>query len=215
MARLSHEGKVRRVLASRVAWCLSRNEWPTGPVRRKNNDPRDLRPGNLALTKYAAPQPASGGRASSLDHRAKINIALLRALATHSSPSLSDLSQAVGLSPGRTSGRLGKLTAAGLTISPQCCPGRSWMSSPKGRAAIEAASPVIDQRDRDILTIIARSPTKLMSISKQTGFCALTIRRRADRLIAQGVDRSRRTPSLRDHRQGPRLVGRRRAEAMG
>jgi hypothetical protein len=42
-------GAIRRVLASRIAWCLSCGEWPKGIVRARDGDERNLRPENLIL----------------------------------------------------------------------------------------------------------------------------------------------------------------------
>jgi hypothetical protein len=46
-----------------------------------------------------------------------------------SSTTKSPLGEAVGLSEGRISTRLSKLAEQGLTISPQCVPGRAWALS--------------------------------------------------------------------------------------
>jgi hypothetical protein len=99
MTRLGHEGKIRRVLATRIAWTLTHNEQPNGTVRAKNGDDRDLRPDNLVLIKHCAHQPqAGGGRASSLERRQAATGALINALAQHANPTLKELCAAVGLS---------------------------------------------------------------------------------------------------------------------
>ena len=209
MARLSHDGKTRRVLASKIAWCLSHAEWPTGPIKPRNGDASDLRPENLALTKYAAPQPSSGGRASSLARRAETNAALLNALATRASPSLKELSAAVSLSEGRTSARLSKLAAQGLTISPQCIPGRSWALTAQGRAAIQAATPVIpDDLDKRILRALCCGPTRQVVMVREIEVCSLTIKRRTAILIERGLVR-------RDSDRGPFWITDRGREALG
>jgi hypothetical protein len=42
-------GAIRRVPASRIAWCLSCGEWPKGIVRARDGEERNLRPENLIL----------------------------------------------------------------------------------------------------------------------------------------------------------------------
>jgi DNA-binding MarR family transcriptional regulator len=161
MVRLGHQGKIRRVLASKVAFALAVGQWPSGPVRQKNGDPGDLRPGNLVVTKYAAHQPqASGGKASSLERRQATNAAILNALAERAVPTLAELSRAVGLSEGRISARLGKLAEQGLTISPQCVPKRHWALTDAGRAAAQASIPVVDNLDRSILAALVFAPMR-------------------------------------------------------
>jgi hypothetical protein len=49
MVRVYVNGAIRRVLASRIAWCLSCGEWPKGIVRARDGDERNLRPENLIL----------------------------------------------------------------------------------------------------------------------------------------------------------------------
>lgn len=209
MARLSYVGKIRRVLASRVAWCLSHAEWPTGPVKPRNGDASDLRPENLALTKYVAPQPSSGGRASSLARRAETNAALLNALATRANPSLKELSAAVSLSEGRASARLTKLAAQGLTISPQCVPGRSWALTAQGRIAVQASTPVIlDDLDKRILRALCWGPTRQLVLVGEIGCCSLTVKRRTAILIERGLVR-------RDSDRGPFWITDRGREALG
>ncbi|HZZ23241.1 MAG TPA: HNH endonuclease [Roseiarcus sp.] len=175
MVRLTHNGKVRRILATRAAWALAVGEWPIGGlVKPKNGNDRDLRPENLALTKFAAHQPqANAGRASSLVRRQATNEALINALAERANPSLSELGELVGLSQGRVSARLTKLAAQGLTESPGCCPNRSWMLTAKGRAA--ATSVVIDDTDRQFLTALAFAPQRQMQLAAEVGCCSLTV----------------------------------------
>src|SRR4029077_2810565 len=56
-----------RVLASRIAWCLSCGEWPKGIVRARDGDERNLRPENLILIERGPRRSptARSGRASS------------------------------------------------------------------------------------------------------------------------------------------------------
>ena len=66
LARVYHQGRIRRIAASRVAWALATGEWPRGIVRPRNGVDDDLRESNLILTK-AGPRPfdwGKGGRAT-------------------------------------------------------------------------------------------------------------------------------------------------------
>jgi DNA-binding Lrp family transcriptional regulator len=189
MMRLTFQNKIRRVLASKVAWALAFGQWPAGPVRPKNGDPSDLRPSNLTVARYCDHKPqSSGGRASALGSRAEMNAALLNAMAEREGASVAELSRAVGLSEGRISTRLTKLAARGLCEGPMCVPGRAWCLSQQGRAiALSDAPVVLDDTDRDILRIAARSPMRLTRIAVEVGVCNLTARRRIDALIARGL----------------------------
>ena len=60
--------------------------------------------------------------------------------------------------------RLIKLAERDLTQSPMCVPGRSWCLTAQGRVVAISGQPLIDDRDRDILTLIARAPAKLMAL---------------------------------------------------
>jgi hypothetical protein len=83
--------------------------------------------------------------------------------------------------------RLGKLADAGLTCGPKCDARARWDLTPAGRAAAASGIPVLDQRDHDLLMIVARFPAGLMSLARQTGWCRLTIRRRVDGLVRRGL----------------------------
>jgi DNA-binding transcriptional regulator GbsR (MarR family) len=111
----------------------------------------------------------------------------LQALAERANPTLAELSEAIGRSEGCVSTRLNKLQTQGLALSPQCVPGRSWCLSQAGRAAVQAGHPVVvlDQRDCDILRIIARALAGIVAIARRVEVCNLTARRRADLLVAQ------------------------------
>ena len=104
MTRLGHEGKIRRVLATRIAWTLTHNEQPNGTVRAKNGDDRDLRPDNLVLIKHCAHKPhADGGRESSLERPDRLPLGRL------SMPSPSTPTQ-----PSRNCARLSACRNAGV-----------------------------------------------------------------------------------------------------
>jgi predicted transcriptional regulator len=184
MVRLSHDGKIRRVQASRVAWALSRNEWPRGRVTLLGGE-RDFRPENLRLVR-GGQNPASVGR-SSLAHRRAVDAKLIVALANHPGLSVVSLGELVGLSESGACIRLGKLAARGLTQSPQCAPGRSWLLTTAGRELAMTGKPLLDDLDLDLLRIVAQSPARLTRIAAEVGVCNFTIRRRIDALIARGL----------------------------
>jgi hypothetical protein len=76
----------------------------------------------------------------------------------------------------------------GLTCGPKCDARARWDLTPAGQALAAAAKPVvIDGTDRDVLTVIARSPAGIVAIARQTGSCNLTARRRIDRLVERGL----------------------------
>jgi hypothetical protein len=189
MCRVYHQGKIRRFVAARVAWAIHVNEWPTGQVRSKNGDGSDLRADNLVQTRYGAHRPnTAAGRASSLDRRAETNAALLQALAERSNPTLAELSEAVGLSEGCVSTRLGKLAAKGLALAPMCVPGRAWALTEEGRKLAEAGPRgPLDDLDHQVLRIIALGPKRQLQLVEETEACSLTIKRRTRLLIGRGL----------------------------
>jgi DNA-binding Lrp family transcriptional regulator len=191
MARISVQGKVRRIAAPRIAWALHYREWPTGPVLPKNGDASDLRADNLVQTRHGAHQPqANGGRASSLERRQAANATLLNALATQAEPSLARLSEIIGLSEGRVSTRLSRLERQGLCEGPHCVPGRSWMLTEAGRAAVAIPnSVVIDDLNKRLLAALVHAPMRQLVLSRRVGVCSLTVRRRAELLIGRGLVR--------------------------
>jgi DNA-binding Lrp family transcriptional regulator len=187
MVRIGVQGKVRRLMASRVAWAIAANEWPSGPVRPKNGDGSDLRADNLVQTRHGAHRPnAAGGRASSLERRKATNAALLNALAERANPTLAELSQAIGLSEGRVSARLNKLAAKGLALSPQCCPGRSWALTVQGRAAASSVV-LLDDLDRRVLAALALTSMGTVKLARRVEVCQPTIRRRVRPLLEKGL----------------------------
>ena len=73
MVRLTVNGKIRRIAATRIAWVLAAGQRPRGVVRARNGIDDDLRFDNLILTERG-PRPftkSAGGKASSLERRAK------------------------------------------------------------------------------------------------------------------------------------------------
>jgi Mn-dependent DtxR family transcriptional regulator len=189
MVGVAYQGRTRRISLLRVAWCLSKGEWPKGPVLPKNGDASDLRESNLIAVKHGAHRPnAAGGRASSLERRQATNAALLQALAERVSPTLAELSEAIGLSEGRVSVRLNKLAARDLVTSPMCVPGRSWCLSPAGRELALSANPVVlDDRDRQVLAALALTSMGTVKLARRVEVCPMTIRRRVRLLVEHGL----------------------------
>ena len=190
LIRCYHQGQVRRLTASRVAWVLAAdvNEWPKGPIKPRDGDERNLRAENLIQVRRSAHQPFSaGGKASSLERRTQADVALINALAEHQGAlTVPQLSVSVGQSPPCCCTRLAKLEARGLVCGPHCDARKRWDLTPAGRALAAASIPVvIDDLDRHILGAVTRSPLRLMALAGLTGVCRLTMRRRLDRLIAQ------------------------------
>jgi DNA-binding IclR family transcriptional regulator len=190
LVRVYIDGKIRRVLATRIAWALASGEWPDGVVRCRNGVDDDLRAENLLVTKRG-PRPFTmsiGGRASALVHRSEADRAMLAALAEHEgSLTVPQLSESVGQSAPCCCHRLAKLEKRGLVCGPHCDARRRWNLTPAGQALAAAALPVLDDTDRDILTIIVRQPAKLMALARQIGCCALTAKRRLGLMIERGL----------------------------
>jgi hypothetical protein len=86
MCRVYHDGKIKRLLASRVAWVLGgANEWPHGVVRHRDSDEHNFAASHLIETKRG-PRPfdqSKGGKRSALHERQASDAALLRTLAEH------------------------------------------------------------------------------------------------------------------------------------
>jgi hypothetical protein len=165
-------------------------QWPKGVVRTRNGVDDDLRFENLIVTRHGrdpfgvvSSKHSKGGKASSLDHRAKTTTTLLQTLAEHPGATVPMLSRLVGSSASCTCTRLGKLSDAGLCIGPKCDARARWDLSQKGRELAARTIVVLDDLDHDILRIIARSQTKLMKIVAQTGVCRLTARRRVNLMV--------------------------------
>ena len=167
---LTYNGRVRRISAARVAYAIAKGHWPSGLIAKPRHKPS-----------------AFGGRASSLVRRAEADMALIRAMSEAPDASIAKLSALTGVGESRVSTRLTKLAERDLTQSPMCVPGRSWCLTAQGRVVAISGQPLLDQRDRDILTIIARSPAKLMALAQVTGSCRLTARRRIDALVERGL----------------------------
>jgi hypothetical protein len=135
----------------------------------------------------ASQNPASVGT-SSLAHRRAVDAKLIVALANHPGLSVVRLGELVGLSESPACIRLSKVAARGLTQSPQCAPGRSWLLTAAGRELVMSDAPVVlDELDRDLLRSVARSPVRPARLAAETGVCNLTVRRRLNALAANGM----------------------------
>lgn len=195
MVRIYVDGEVRRLLATRIAWALATGSWPSGVVKARNGIDDDLRPENLILTKHGrdpfgaiSPKHAKGGKASALHERDKKTVTLLRTLAQHEGSTVPELSELVGSSVSCCCTRLGKLADAGLTCGPKCDARARWDLTARGRELAAAPEPVIlDDLEEAILSALARASAGLVSISRQTGACQLTVKRRAERLIRRDL----------------------------
>jgi Winged helix-turn-helix DNA-binding len=177
---------------------LATGSWPAGVVRARNGDDDDLRPENLILTK-AGPRPfdiGKGGEASSLARRAEITTRLISALSTNPGATVPMLSRLVGSPASCICTRLGKLSDMGLTCGPRCDARARWELTAAGKDFASASSPlVIDDLDREILSMIAGAPLRQLELARRVGVASLTIKRRVTRLIDAGMvaaDRDRR-----------------------
>ena len=185
LVRVRHNGRTRRVVALRVAWCLSTGQWPKGVVRSRDGDDHDFRSGNLIVVRRGKNPFAIG--TSSLKRRAEVDRRMLEALAENPGLTLPQLSKLTGSSESCCCTRLGKLSDRGLTCGPKCDARARWDLTAQGRAFAAAALPLIDDTGRDILTIIARAPVRQLELARRLGVCSLTAKRRLGMLIGQGL----------------------------
>jgi Mn-dependent DtxR family transcriptional regulator len=188
--RVQFQGRTRRIAALRVAWCLSRNEWPSGQIKTRNNNDCDLRPENLQLIRRGH-NPAAVGR-SSLERRRAVDAKLIEALAVCSArdgpTTVAEIGRLAGLCESGASQRLSRLEMAGLAQGPHCVPGRSWMLTEEGRKHAEAGPRgPLDDVDQRVLQIIARSPLRQLELARRVSICSLTAKRRLGSLIAHGL----------------------------
>jgi hypothetical protein len=184
--RLRYRGKKRTMSAGRIAWIVHFGAYPTGQVQTRDGGD-DLRPENLILTPHCAHRPQSkAGRASALERRRGFSAALISAMAEHQGAGVAQLATIIGSSESCVSTRLSKLQRQGLTCGPQCCPGKAWALSQAGREAA-AGRPLLDDLDRDILRIVAQTPSGIVTIARRAGVCPLTARRRLGLLTGKGL----------------------------
>ena len=189
LVRVYVDDKVRRFAAGRIAWVVHCGEWPQGVVKCRNADD-DFRRENLIAAK-AGPRPfdqAKGRKAASLTERQASNARLLEALAEHPGSTVPVLSKLVGASAPCTCTRLGKLADTGFCVGPKCDARARWDLTAQGKElAMNGQTLILDERDRDILIAVARSPTKIVSIACAIGACRLTAKRRVDLLVKRGL----------------------------
>ena len=190
MVRVSVGGRVRRIVASRVAWALAVGQLPSGPVLPRNGDPTDLRPENMLLTKGGARpfDQAKGGKSSALAERQFRSTLLLKAMAANPRSTVPVLSELIGSSVSCVCTRLSKLADAGLTCGPRCDARARWDLTPAGQALAETNSQhVLDGLDTDILSMIASAPMRQLELAHRLGIASLTAKRRITRLVSAGM----------------------------
>jgi hypothetical protein len=184
LARVYHQGRIRRIAAGRIAWALAVGQWPKGVVRARNGDDDDLRPSNLIEVRHGrdpfgaiSGKHSKGGKASSLDHRAKMTTTLINALAEHPGSTVPVLSKLIGSSASCCCTRLGKLADAGLTCGPKCDARARWDLTPAGRELALSANPVVllDDLDRQVLTALALAPKRQLQLVREVEVCSQTI----------------------------------------
>ena len=184
--RLRYRGKKRTMSAARIAWIVHTGSHPRGQVIATGAED-DFRRENLSLVPHCAHRPQSkAGRASALERRRAFSAALISAMAEHQGAGVAQLATIIGSSESCVSTRLSKLQRQGLTCGPQCCPGKAWALSQAGREAA-AGRPLLDDLDRDILRIVARSPSGIVAVARRAGVCPLTARRRLGLLTGKGL----------------------------
>ena len=190
MCRVYHAGKIRRLIAARVAWALATGEWPNGGVKARNGIDDDLRAENLVLVKRG-PRPydlGKGGEASSLAQRQARNTVLINVLADNPGATVPMLSKLVGSPVSCVCTRLGKLSDMGLTCGPKCDAKARWDLIPAGQAVAATDRPVIlDDLDKRILGALARSPMRQLELARRIEACPMTIKRRTVRLAERGL----------------------------
>jgi len=170
MVRVQFNGRTRRLSAPRVAWIIATSAYPRAP-----------RPSGSG----------KGGRASSLQERAKADAALLAAMAAHPGATLRRLASEANSTEPSVCERLKKLAAAGLTVSPQCTPTR-WALTGVGAELAASAPVLLDDTDRDLLKAVARrarTPTALAAAMASVS-CPTALRRlramKDARLVSNG-----------------------------
>ena len=184
MVGVAYQGRIRRIALLRLAYVLAFDQWPKGQVQPRDGDEWNGAASNLSVIRRGQNPSAVG--ASSLEQRDKTAMTLINALADHPGASVARLGEIIGLSESGACTRLTKLARKGLTISPQCVPGRAWALTGAGKALVNG-QPLIDDRDKGILMACARAAHGLMALVRVTGSCRLTMRRRIDRLIERGL----------------------------
>jgi Mn-dependent DtxR family transcriptional regulator len=196
LVRVYIGGKIRRVLATRIAWVLATGQWPDGPVLPRNGDDNDLRFENLLKVRHGrdpfgriSDKHSRGGRASALVHRGEADRAMIAALAEHDgSLTVPQLSVSVGQSAPCCCARLAKLERRGLVCGPHCNARRRWDLTEQGRALAATTQPVIlDDRDRQVLGVLALASMGTLKLARRVEVCPATIKRRVRVLVERGL----------------------------
>jgi hypothetical protein len=189
MVRLQFEGKTRRVALLRVAWIVATGELPHGVVRPRDGDEWNASEANLIVTR-AGPHPfdyGRGGKALSLERRAKATTTLITALADHPGATVPQLSRLVGSSAPCVCTRLGELSDMGLTCGPKCDARARWDLSERGRELAATGRQPLDDRDRRVLAALSVTPMGVMKLARRVEVCPMTIKRRARLLVQRGL----------------------------
>ena len=98
MVRMTYNGKIRRLSAARVAYAITKGQWPTGLLAKRSHQPN--------------------GKASSLARRAEADMTLIKAMSEAPDASIAKLSALTGSPESCVSARLGRFAAAGFAASP-------------------------------------------------------------------------------------------------
>ena len=131
---------------------------------------------------------AKAGRASALIHRGESDRALIDALAAHDGNlTVPQLSQSIGLSAPCTCVRLAALERKGLVCGPHCNARKRWDLTLAGRALAGTTQPVLDDRDRDLLSALAQASMGHMRLARWIAVSPMTAKRRARLLVTKGL----------------------------
>ena len=188
LVRFVYNGKTRRVALLKVGWIVRTGELPKGAVRPRDGDEWNASSDNLLVLKLGRDSFSAGG--ISLAQRRASDAAILKALAeSNGALTLPQLSELVGQGMACACVRLARLAKNGLTCGPACDQRRRWNLTEAGRALAAASQPVLDERARDILTIIARAPAGIVALVREMGSCRLTVRGCIDMLVERGLAR--------------------------
>ena len=151
----------------------------------------DLRQENLIVTK-AGGKPfdqAKGGEASSLRRRNEITTRLINTLADNparhgaATVAAGGVRRLVRLHP------VGQAQRHGHVSWPEMrCEGEVGPDGSGGAEFATAADPlIVDDMDRDILSVIAAAPMRQLELARRCGIASLTVKRRVGRLIDAGT----------------------------
>ena len=136
MGRVTVNGKIRRIAASRIAWALATGDWPKGVVRHRNGDEGDCRQENLLLTRHGrdpfgaiSNKHSKGGKASVAPSGARDDDVDQDAHRS-SGRDRAETSQACRVERVVRLHSLEKLADMGLTCGPKCDARARWDLTP-------------------------------------------------------------------------------------